>query len=307
MEKNKKESTEFRFYEKPCHEPVLALMGKGWIRNYGEGVDQLHFHNMAEIGYCRHGKGQVIFNKESFNYNDNTVTFIAHNYPHTTDSDGYSQWEFLYFDAEEMVMNAFKDNIGKCQKVLKSIREKAFVFSGTEDPYIGNLVLMIFDLMCHKGSYYKETIQGALFTILMQIVRIDGDGFQTSGMDGANNITSSLEYISYHYREDIRIHDLAECCHLSETHFRRVFQVYMSMTPVEYLNLTRVQAACDLMRNGDRHMEEIAINVGYQTMSTFNRNFKRILGISPYQWKKQMISQLSDLEPYHIRAKRGWQ
>ena len=78
------------------------------------------------------------------------------------------------------------------------------------------------------------------------------------------------------------------------------------MTPVEYINLSRIQAACDLMRKGDRQMKEVAMKAGYQTMSTFNRNFRQIIGTTPYQWKKQTDKELEKIDNYHISAKKGW-
>lgn len=306
MEKNKKVCAEFRFYEKPSQEPVLALMGEGWNRDYGEGVNQLHFHNMAEIGYCYSGNGKVVLNKTSYDFEEGSFTFIPHNYLHTTESEGMSQWEFFYFDAEELISDAFENNPNKCRKILEGVNKNAFIFSVKEENFLGNLVLMIFDLVRHKGNYCKDTMQGALFTIIMQIARIEAAGLESLRTEGGSKIVSALEYISYHYQEDIRICDLADSCHLSETHFRRVFQTDMSMTPVEYINLIRVQAACDLMKKGESHMGDVAVKVGYQTMSTFNRNFKQILGISPYKWKKQIDSEQDELGYYHVRAKKGW-
>ena len=52
------------------------------------------------------------------------------------------------------------------------------------------------------------------------------------------------------------------------------------MTPVDYLNQVRIKKACDMIRKTGYSMEEIAVKVGFSTTSTFNRNFKRIVGTS---------------------------
>lgn len=307
MGKSQKECVEFRFYEKPDQEPVIALTGEKWNRDYGEGNEALHFHNMAEIGYCYNGKGQVVLDKESLDYQGGSFTFIPQNYPHTTISDGCSQWEFLYFDSEELILEAFSDNIYKGEKIRTSINKNAFVFSIDQVPYLGNLVLMIFELTSQGGNYAKDSIRCALVNIVLQVLRIKEMDVQSVGSVNKSKIVYALEYINDHYQEDIMIHELAECCHLSETHFRRLFQSDMNMTPVEYINLIRVQAACDLMKKEDCHMEKVAVRVGYQTMSTFNRNFKQIIGISPYQWKKQITSGLGGRKKYQVHAKKGWE
>ena len=304
---SKRECIEFRFYEKPDQEPVLALTGESWNRDYSKGNKELHFHNMVEIGYCHRGKGQVVLNKEYYDYKEGTFTFIPQNYPHSTNSDIRSHWGFLYFDAEELILDAFSSNLYKGEKIRTSITTDAYVLTISEAPYLGNLVLMVFELASQGGNYSKDSIRCALMNIIFQILRIKEAGVQSSSSENRSKIVSALEYISKHYTEEIMIGDLAECCHLSETHFRRLFQTDMNMTPVEYINLIRVQAACDLMKKEDCQMEQVAARAGYQTMSTFNRNFKQIIGISPYQWKKQVTSNVRGRGKYRVHAKKGWE
>lgn len=55
MSKKKNTVIELRYYEKPIKEPVLAMLGESWIREYGkdtngEMINNLHFHNLMEIG-----------------------------------------------------------------------------------------------------------------------------------------------------------------------------------------------------------------------------------------------------------------
>ena len=102
------------------------------------------------------------------------------------------------------------------------------------------------------------------------------------------------------------IHELAECCHLSETHFRRVFESYMNMSPMDYINLMRVQKACDIMKKTNDSMDVVAQKVGFTTTSTFNRNFKKYLNTSPYQWKISPENYERKLLNYNISALKGW-
>lgn len=307
MEKRRKEYAEFRFYEKPPKEPVLAMMGEDWIRYYGEGIDYLHFHNLMEIGYCIWGKGQVVLNKNIYDYQDGTFTMIPHNILHTTNSAHLCYWEYLFFDVEEIVKDYYKDKPAKADKVLHSIMQNGMVYQTADNPNMAGTVKLIFELFQKKDRYYKETINGLLFSLVMQLAcENEADDTYQLADSSESKITPALEYISSHYPEDMRVIELADYCHLSETHFRRIFMEDMSMTPVEYINLVRVQAACDLMRKGNDHMEEVAIKVGYQTMSTFNRNFRKIIGTSPYQWKKNTNQKTEIIENYHISAKKGW-
>lgn len=114
--------------------------------------------------------------------------------------------------------------------------------------------------------------------IIFQILRIKEAGVQSSSSENRSKIVSALEYISKHYTEEIMIGDLAECCHLSETHFRRLFQTDMNMTPVEYINLIRVQAACDLMKKEDCQMEQVAAGQDIRRCLLLTEISSRLLG-----------------------------
>ena len=93
---------------------------------------------------------------------------------------------------------------------------------------------------------------------------------------------------------------------MSETHFRRIFEACMNMSPVDYINLVRVQKACDLMKKTNDSMDIVAQKVGFATTSTFNRNFKKILNTSPYQWKISPKNYERKLLNYNISARKGW-
>ena len=82
----KKKQIQFRYYEIPQNQPLMALLGESWIRPYGEGVDCLHFHNYMEIGYCYDGLGDLVLDEQVIKYKPDMFSVIPKNYPHTTNS-----------------------------------------------------------------------------------------------------------------------------------------------------------------------------------------------------------------------------
>ncbi len=77
----------------------------------------------------------------------------------------------------------------------------------------------------------------------------------------SNLVSRSLDYISDHYREQIKVGDIAKRLHLSETHFRRVFTQYMGVSPLEYINIVRIRSACEYLIKTDDSIAAIAENV----------------------------------------------
>lgn len=100
--------------------------------------------------------------------------------------------------------------------------------------------------------------------------------------------------------------DLASICSLSEAQLRRKFKEYLNMSPVEYLTMVRIQKAYELLNSTNYPMTEIALRVGYQDVSSFNRNFKKIMGVSPYQYKKNNSDYRGRVLDKKISAKKGW-
>ena len=55
----------------------------------------------------------------------------------------------------------------------------------------------------------------------------------------------------------------------------------MNMSPLEYINQVRIRMACEHLKRTDEPIAEIAVKCGFSTNSTFNRNFKQLLGVTP--------------------------
>lgn len=76
--------------------------------------------------------------------------------------------------------------------------------------------------------------------------------------------------------------------------------------PVRYINLVRIQMACDLLQMSNDSIAHIAYKTGFETLTTFNRNFKKILGISPREWRNHPENYERKLLEYNIQTEDGW-
>lgn len=309
MPKKKKQPAEFRFYEVPQEEPVLALMGKKWIQVYGENIDNQHFHNLLEIGLCHYGDGELSLEEETYRFGPGMISCIPANYLHVTRSDEgvMAFWEYLFIDVEQVLKDCGKRNAQEARDIVEAIQKDAFFITPDENPILATIIRSIFEEMQDKREHYRDCVKGLVYSLLFEIARFNGRTLTSNkGKNGGMQLERAIEYVEEHYQENFKILDLAMECHMSETHFRRVFQEKMNMTPVEYVNFVRVKKACDLIDKTDISMEEVAERVGFVTPSTFNRNFRRIIGTSPYQWKKRPDNHEGKLLEYKISALKGW-
>lgn len=305
----KKPTIELRYYELPEHEPVLTLTGEDWVRPYGDTMDNLHFHNLMEVGICRWGEGQMVLDEQVVPYQAGVITLIPANCVHTTVSrDGaLNYWEYMFFDPKEILRRAFPENELFAEAVARRLSSEAKTLSGEMCGALAQLIQMVLAEYPADAAYHAETVQSLLTALLLKAARLyasDGSGRHVS--NGLQQIMPALEYINRHYMNSLLISDLAEQCLLSEAHLRRKFKEYLNMSPNDYLTMVRVRRGCDLLNTTACTMQEVALRVGYQSISSFDRNFQKLTGMSPYQYKKKSKDYKGKLLDYRISAKKGW-
>ncbi|MBQ8030020.1 MAG: helix-turn-helix transcriptional regulator [Butyrivibrio sp.] len=313
MGRKKRDTFEFRFYEVPQGQDCLALLGESWIRVYGIDEKYLHFHNLFEVGYCRNGKGELVLDEEIRQYETSMFSIIPANYPHTTLSPVANFWEYLFFDVDQILRLIYPGNPTKQREAAEIIDKNADLIYEHEHPEMAEVIKRIMEEMRDKKPYYIETTQNLLKAFVLMLIRYQSkqEAARKMSIDGDDGsammlIRPALEYIDKNYADPIKVSELADCCNISEPHFRRIFVDTINMSPIDYLNLVRIQNACKIMNKTDHSMEVVASECGFSTFSTFNRNFRKFLDTSPYQWKKNKDNYENKLLNYNINALKGW-
>lgn len=300
----RKQSVEFRYYEMPPESYLLALLGERWIINYGR--EAVHFHNYLEIGYCYYGEGHMILDGETCDYRGEMFTVIPKNCPHCTRSEKQqiSRWEYLFIDVEGFLKEVYKERPIMVKKLLGRMSDKAVIVSCAQYPEIAGLIRNILEEMREQQGFYKESVRGYLLALFVELARKgEREEYKEERVGNEHRIAEVLDYIAEHYAEDIKIAKLAKICHVSETHFRRIFEKIMNVSPAEYINMIRVQHACTLLKETPDSIERIREKVGFPTASTFNRNFRKMVQMSPGQWRTKEGGSLAD---YKISIYKGW-
>jgi AraC family transcriptional regulator len=96
-----------------------------------------------------------------------------------------------------------------------------------------------------------------------------------------------LDYVEANIHLEIGLDDLAQIANMSRFHFLRLFRTATGVTPHRYLTDRRLQAAKTLLRLDSRNVSEIAFETGFQNARSFTRVFRRFVGVSPSEYKRQ--------------------
>ena len=110
---------------------------------------------------------------------------------------------------------------------------------------------------------------------------------QVNRMTTQERLRRILLYIQEHYREPIRLADIARLEDLSESHVSRFFREHLNITLQDYLTRLRVEAAMQLLKNTDLSPTSIAYECGFSDPKYMNQGFQKLLGVHPSQWRSE--------------------
>ena len=87
------------------------------------------------------------------------------------------------------------------------------------------------------------------------------------------------------YAEPLNVRAVAAVAYLSEAHFIRSFRSVFGETPHRYLQRRRVERSMFLLRETDRSVTDICLDVGFTSRGTFSRTFREIVGEAPSDYR----------------------
>ena len=129
-----------------------------------------------------------------------------------------------------------------------------------------------------------ETLDEAslfLSNIYLQIIEYN----EKFKVEGKTHIMKILDYIHENYKKDIAINTLAEHVGLSYSHVRKIFNDETGENIVNYINNMRIEEAQRLLRQTNMNINDIALSLGYNNKQSFNRFFKKYVGINPGEYR----------------------
>jgi AraC-like DNA-binding protein len=173
---------------------------------------------------------------------------------------------------EDLVNNFLKDDLEvfNTGKALDNRIEMVPNRDGTVEWYV-----------THKIPLYSEAQEIIGLAGITQNLHRLGDTWKPY-----HKMSRVIDYISTNYKARIDVKDLAHQINLSVSQFERVFRRNFGMTPVKFINRFRVHQACVALQRTNHTITQIAHDCGFCDHSHLSREFVRIMGKSPGQYRK---------------------
>ncbi|PXX52019.1 AraC family transcriptional regulator [Hungatella effluvii] len=223
--------------------------------------------------YCLEGSGIIELDGEIFRLEENEAfcipKFRGHKYYTVEDNPWSILWvHFKGADAEYYPLEA-------CQ-VIKFLSKNA-----------ANRMLNLFDLLFRslEGNYTLGNfiyISQVLALILAETYYREKNYNQ---QEQNIHVTNVVRYMYQHIYENLTLEQLTEVFELSKSYLNLIFKKYTNHTPMDfYLNL-KMKEACKMLRSSNMYIYEIGLILGYKDQYYFSRIFKKIIGVSPKEYK----------------------
>ena len=107
---------------------------------------------------------------------------------------------------------------------------------------------------------------------------------------GEDIMAKAIDYIDDHLDDRIHLEKIASEVNISPFHFCRKFKESTGMTLTNFVAHRRIDLVKEALLNTDRSVTDVAFDVGFQSLSQFNRSFQKIVGLSPTAFRRRKVA-----------------
>ncbi len=254
-----------------------------------------HYHNNYEISFITEGSGKRIVGDSIEEFQPGDLVFLGRNLPHVwiadketrTPTDRTLEMVFLQFTSEVL---------GSQLLTLPEFRnmDKAMVSSERGIQIVGQTLNEVSELMLQM-PYLKGFERMLHFFRMMDIIGKSDSNIPLASKEylsgrfktGNKRIAVIHDHLMNNYREEVNLKELADLVSMAEGSLCRFFKENMGKTLFEYLNQIKTDFACKLLMDPDLSILEVCLDSGFNNLSHFNKQFRKITGIPPSEYRKR--------------------
>lgn len=198
--------------------------------------------------------------------------------------DCYREHEYYTNDSFESIWVHFSGS--NCLNLYHEIERTAGNTVQCRDPQLTEEILFrVFDAIRGAKSMTEPNLSLELYKLLLELMTPDTPSEkQTRRYDAL--IQEAKDYVSAHLSECLRVKELADRVYMSSTHFSRIFKQKTGLSPYEFILISRLNRAKELLHQTDMSIAQIAYAAGFNSESNFIHAFAQNTGITPNKFRK---------------------
>ena len=141
-----------------------------------------------------------------------------------------------------------------------------------------------------EGFEKNDSLRERELSILLERLLIESSRAIKNAVLEKTSLAKSIRFINENYPSKIKITDLAKMENMCMTSYNLLFKEQLGISPTKYIIQLRLEHARSLIESTNLSIEEIGILCGYPDINFFSRVFKAYIGISPSNYRKQIIT-----------------
>lgn len=282
MSKYKQNNADFPLLHSPIHfnKDKLYEISKPMIQD-DSNINYLHKHDYLEIGYCIHGNGIFNIDNHLLGFESRDVVVIPAGIYHLASSIHGTESEWIWVYVKENLIDGYK-----------SLHTNLFHWS--EEQLLSNEMMKLAnEANSELTIMYPKRIDARINILLSELDRI---GSSNRGLNVLHNRKGSslyykaVEFIQKNYWNGITVEKVSMECNISTSGLYRLFKKESGCSPKTFLDRYRIRTATILLAKKSMNISSIALDIGFGSVSSFNRAFKRETGYTPTEWISNRIS-----------------
>lgn len=270
----------------------------------GMAIVYPHWHKEVEIIYAKKGKINIGLNNQIIELIEGEIVYFASGEPHYFLASPDSERYVYQFDLRLFNELFLRINEEPLTEFLKGGERLSSNWPMELKQIVKNLLLELYQLevKCPEGKNYLAV--GCLYRLIgklyEQLPRNNSYLYTKSNTDiqkqeTLERLNKIFDYVENHYQEDITIENIAKFIGYNPHYFTRFFKKNIGQTFIQFLTEYRLNQAKFILVNENISMTEVSEKSGFSSVKTFHHVFKKSVGQSPLQYRKNKNKQLSVL------------
>lgn len=263
-----------------------------------QGNVKMHSHDCFELAYITDGSAIQTLDGKTETVQKGAYYFIDHGSLHNyTNSENLELVNCLFLaeliDASLANCSSFDELIRVCMiryyKQYLGLTPVNRIFYD-EDGKILKLLEEMREEYKNQNIGYEELFRGKLLEILIltmrKVVKQYGD-VPIEKLTDSTVIREAVYYFEANYQDKALLSNFCKKYHYNPQYISRRFKKETGLTALEYLQKIRIEKSCDLLAGSKLTIREIAQQTGYDDIKFFNRVFRKMVGMTPSEYRKK--------------------
>ncbi|UBM57539.1 AraC family transcriptional regulator [Marinilongibacter aquaticus] len=247
--------------------------------------NEVYFEENAVL-YVLEGEKKFVGTDKQVTVRKGDVFFVRRGYYLMSESIDESYRSLVFFIDEKLIKDFVNQNVELFPKDKLEGKEMPTLLILPTDERFGKFAESVLPYFRSKTAYLHHFLKLKLQELLLHLLSYDsGDFFKALLYQIFQGEKADLEYLMQnYYLKPLTIQELARLSGRSLSAFKRDFHEHFGAPPAKWIKEKRLERAAFLLKNSSKHVNEIAEEVAYESVSHFIKAFKSKFGVTPAQF-----------------------